>query len=467
MKLSHTSRRMFLQGAGGFLLGIPTLSSLLSRPERAAAQAKPAVRYVQWITNHGQFDQNFWPDAKFLPKTPATVGGDTLNDIKVRSLSEIEGALSSVLGADFNPVRGKMNLLRGLDLMVAKNYHNACVPTCGSWPRQDDSIPAFAYSVDAILEQSKVVYPSPVVVPALRLTPGTPSAFRWGSFCWTTRNGKPFKLPCHERTAGALQALFRNTSAQQDPASDQLHLTDQVLDDYRAVSESSAISGADRHLLQNYMDLLSEVQGRMQAESVTCAAPKQVAEDNYDLLHRNAIDLTVAALACGATKVVAYHCYQGAPQRYDEQTFHGWAHGDPILHGQMMTWRYKQLARLLTTMDAFMEPDGSTLLDNSMVYAANELSVPGHGTGHLRNMPIITAGGAGGRLVTGQYIDFNVRLLNNLLVTIFNVMGVEPAEYERGDRVGFGDYEGKFPNRYDPLAVESLRRQPLPYLFRG
>ena len=469
MKISRTSRRMFLQGAAGFALGIPTLTSLLSRPARALAQeTAPPVRYVQWITNHGQFEENFWPAAKFAPKDAAKVAGETLSNVKVRPLSEISGVMSKVLGEDFDGLRAKMNVVRGIDLMVSKNYHNSCVPTCGSWPREDNSRPDFAHSVDSILETSAAVYPSPVVLPALRLTPGTPSAYHWGSYCWTTRNGKPFRLPCHERTAGAIQALFGNEGNQQASAAfSQLKLTDQVLDDYKAVSGSTAISVTDRELLTNYMDLLADVQARMEVETVACMAPEMAKEDNFNILHQNACDLAVAAMACGATRVVAYHCYQGSPTRYDEQTFHGWAHGEPGLHGQMMVWRYKQLARLLNTMDAFVEPDGNTLLDNSMVYANNELSVPGHGSGHLQDMPIVTAGSAGGRLVTGQYIDFGVQLLNNLLITAFHVMGVGPDEYEKNDRVGFGDYVGKFPNRYNALAEEGKRRLPLPYLYRG
>src|SRR5574342_1255895 len=109
----------------------------------------------------------------------------------------------------------------------------------------------------------------------------------------------------------------------------------------------------------------------------------------------------------------------------------------------MQNYRYKQLAKLIATMDSFREADGRTLLENSFVYAGNELSDPGHGGSHLLGMPVITAGSAGGQLVTGQYIDFGGRLLNNLLVTVFAVMGLEPADYERNGVVGFGDYEGR------------------------
>ena len=98
--------------------------------------------------------------------------------------------------------------MRGLDLMVRKNFHNACVPTCASWPREDNHIPFFAHSVDSILETSTKVYPTPSRVPALRLTPGVNSGYKWGSFSWTTRNGEPFKLPALDTTQTAFEAVF-------------------------------------------------------------------------------------------------------------------------------------------------------------------------------------------------------------------------------------------------------------------
>jgi hypothetical protein len=82
-------------------------------------------------------------------------------------------------------------------------------------------------------------------------------------------------------------------------------------------------------------------------------------------------------------------------------------------------------------------------------------------------MPVMTAGGAGGLITTGQYIDFGNRLLNNLLVTIFTTMGLEPSDYEREGVVGFGDYEGPNSGNFSAYLSDSARRSPLPYLFKG
>lgn len=456
------SRRMFLQGASGMTLAIPTLGSLLPRVARAQ-DADPPVRYVQWVTDHGQFEDRFWP------KTAPSM--DVGNGVRALPLSDVPGQLSEVLGSEFDPLRGKINLVRGLDLMVVQHFHNACVPTCASWPRVDNHIPAFAHSVDSILEGSAKVYPSPAAVPALRLTPGVNSGYKWGSFSWTTRNGSPFKLPAYDKTETAFEAVFGQAAGGGTQLIDpvvqrRLRLTDQVIDDYRAVAGGAAISSDDRRQLTDYMDLLADLQKRMQVQAPGCTPPGQLSESDFDLLHKNAIDIAVAAMLCGSTRVVAYHVYQGSPSSYDEETFHAWAHDDASMHAPMQRYRYRQLAKLIETMDSIVEANGRTLLENSVVYAGNELSDPGHGSKHLQSMPTITAGTAGGQLVAGQYIDFGGRLLNNLLVSMFHVMGLDPIDYEREGVVGFGDYEGDNRDKYASYLSDAERRKPLPYLVR-
>jgi hypothetical protein len=469
MKVDLRSRRMFLQGAGGLLLAMPALPSLLWKASRVKADDTPPIRYVQWITNHGQFDYNFWPAGAQLPMEPAAVGGAEVAGVTVRPLSSIKGPLSFVLNEAFDPIRAKINLVRGLDLMVVSGYHNACVPTCASWPRTDDHAPLFSHSIDSILESSAKVYPEPVRVPVLRMTPGVNSAYKWGSFCWTTRDGAAVKLPAYDAPQTALDAVFAGNA--KDPElkaqNARIRLVDQVKEDFRHVGNLNALSGADKQLLQHYVDLLADIQRRASAEVSVFTPPTLQKQADFDVLHQNAIDVAIAAMMCGATRVVAYHCYQGAPAQYDEETFHNWCHTNGPKHGDLMVYRYRQLARLISKMDQVKDTNGKTLLDNSLVYSGNELSDPGHGQRHLQNMPVILAGNAGGRLTTGNYIDFGGRLYNNLLVTIFNVMGLTHDDYQREGVDGFGEYTGNNPEKYQKYLTVTERRKPLPFLYKG
>ena len=107
-------------------------------------------------------------------------------------------------------------------------------------------------------------------------------------------------------------------------------------------------------------------------------------------------------------------------------------------------------AKLLAKLDV-PEMGGSTYLDNSLVYWGNEL-----GFNHIAySVPCILAGGAGGFIKPGRYIDYidwdgrayfsqeNGNVIkgiphNQFLVTALQAMGLAPADYETGGKAGYG-----------------------------
>lgn len=450
----NLSRRMFLRGTGSTVLAIPFLPSLLPRSAKGqsgTSSGAAAPCYVQWVTNHGVLPERFWPT-----HAPST---EVLPGILARALTDETGALSDVLDGSWSSLRSQVNVIRGLDLLASAHYNNASVPTCASWPRQDSGVPGFAHSVDSILGSSALLYPTPPPMPVLRLTPGVNSSAKWGSFCWTTRSNTPFKLPGYAHSTAALQAIFSS------PSQNATRLVDDVLRDYNDTVNSPHIGTNDRQQLEDYIALLGELQSRMAANRDSCTAPSVAAEpEDFEALHDNAIDIAVAAMACRATRVVAYHCYHGGPSLYDEGLFRHWAHTAPEQHVTMQRFRYRQLAKLVGRMDSLVESDGNTLLNNSLVYANNELPDPR--AQRWRDFPVITAGTAGGRLRTGQYLDFGGHLLNSLLVTIFHTMGLPPQHFEQ-DSPGFGEYEGTGSDDYQPHLTTTARRQALGYLYLG
>lgn len=478
MKISR-SRRMFLQGSGGLMLAAPTLTSLLPRRAEAHTQVHLPVRYVQWVTNHGQQSNLWWPKINMKGEPEVQVNGTPVPGVKAKLLSELQdmNKMSTMLGAANgfdDAVRAKMTILGGLDVLTEKKFHNSCSSTCATSPSQENHKPdKFPYSVDAVMEKSTEVYPTPSKVTALRMTPGVNWSYKWGSYSWHGQN-----LPAKDKSSVILGEDFAGVSTKPtttlDPAVTQrIKLTNRVIEDYRSTSKNTRLSTTDRNILSTYMDLMADIERRLDVKPAACEVPNLVNEaGNFDLLHDNFTDLTVAALLCGITRIAAYHCFQSSPTYYDEESHHGWAHmsvesTNTKPHVDMMTWRTKQLAKLVTKMNAITEGNGKTLLDNSLVYQANELSNPGHGAQHLENMPLCTFGSAGGHLRTGEYIYFSSRPVNNLLVTFFNVMGMAPADYERGS-VGFGTYNGGVNmSRYTAYLSDSEKRKPLPYYYLG
>jgi hypothetical protein len=95
-------------------------------------------------------------------------------------------------------------------------------------------------------------------------------------------------------------------------------------------------------------------------------------------------------------------------------------------------WHAGKLGRLLQKLDAYVEADGRTVLDNSAILYTNEMS---DGKLHsFMDLPYIIAGSAGGRFRQGLYYPLGPEGQtdrsaphNRLLNTIVNALGVPSA----------------------------------------
>jgi hypothetical protein len=95
-----------------------------------------------------------------------------------------------------------------------------------------------------------------------------------------------------------------------------------------------------------------------------------------------------------------------------------------------------------------MDPNGGTMLDNTVIFWHSEFGHYGHDNQHMRH-PIVIAGGGGRTLRLGRYlrlrdIESDVRVPHNkLLVSIAHAMGRTEINYF-GDRdlTGRAEYQG-------------------------
>ena len=98
---------------------------------------------------------------------------------------------------------------------------------------------------------------------------------------------------------------------------------------------------------------------------------------------------------------------------------------------KIYTWYAERIARLLDQLAAVEEGEG-TLLDNTLVVWGSEL---GKGNSHaFERVPFVLAGGAGGALPTGRYLQFAGVPHNRLLVSICRAMGLSDLDQFRDDR---------------------------------
>lgn len=479
--VSRRGRRAFLRGAGGLALAIPFLPSLA--PKHAQAQAKPSLRFAMMLSQYGR-DVLRWSPA--LAEAQLTEH----DGVYVSPLSDIDGPISYILSEAFDPVRNKLSVVQGLDELAPYGLHNASLPTTGS-ARDPSSAEGFGYSIDCVLEESKTFYSSAPVVSALRTAPGDAST-AWrdhSTFSWTSRAKLGESIQSEWNPETIYQRYFDPTVvADQVARAERVRgLTDRVFENYRAVMTGSKIGKADRERLDNYMSLIREVDGALTIRPQACgrAGAPQPPTQEMEAVHSAMIDLEVAALACGTTKIVMHCIVQGATSQ--DEDLHGPAHAgpgrnatlsDPVSRAAIhKRWQMTRVAEFLTKLDAVMEEDGTTLLDNTLFIYGNE---DGDGSHKHVDLPVLVAGGQG-RIRTGYYIDFRPRPFyegtwgralgrpyNQLLVTAFRALGLEPAEYQRFGQRGFGPYDVA-PDANAPHYAPFLKDPDatLPFLYNG
>ncbi len=481
MKWIPTTRRHFLQGAGGLTLALPTLPSLLPAAARSAVM-RPPKRFVAVLSYFGQWFKYWYPEPTSMTKLA--------DDVHHVELASLQGPISSILNTDFDPLRKKLTLIRGLD-GLCKTGHNGTFPLTGSmWiSYEHERADAFPYSIDHVLETSKRVYPTDPRLPALRLSPHLTE--RNQSFSWTKRGGQAVRLPSLWNEASAFNKVFGRalpggTFGPSTEHASSMKSVDLVFEDYRSLLASPRLGADDRQRLTNYVELLQQARRRMDivARPLACAgAPGRLADamnrgKTTDQLYANHFDVMVSALACDITRVatIVIHHWSSTDPNLSPSAVHDASHSNPEKNAMWNAWIAKQVAVLLSKMDAITEADGSTLLDNSAVLWSNEL---GQGEAHVfGDIPVLLAGGLQGQLRTGHFIDYRQnprvgayanryfigRPYNQLLVTLLEAMGLEPQDYERDGIKGFGTYSGISPEYYQHLAkYVPQRRQHLPF----
>jgi hypothetical protein len=106
---------------------------------------------------------------------------------------------------------------------------------------------------------------------------------------------------------------------------------------------------------------------------------------------------------------------------------------------------------LIERLESYVEADGNTVLDNSVILYTNELS---DGKAHSwLDLPYILAGSCGGYFKQGEYLqlgEYEEAPHNKLLNTIVNAMGI-PSDW-------FGVPQGEagptmLPGVYDELLA--------------
>ncbi len=210
------------------------------------------------------------------------------------------------------------------------------------------------------------------------------------------------------------------------------------LESYRA---SAGVD--DREKLDAHLSAVRGIEARLEQKNVACRRAPQVAKTDLDpnaLENTPAVldlqqDLVVAALACDLTRVasIQYRVGENDNDRYqwagvENEGHHMLTHSGDSQAAEraqlvkIYTWHAEKFARLLDGLRAVREGNG-TLLDNTLVVWGSEI---GKGNSHsFDRAPFITAGGCGGTVRTGRFLDLPAKTPHNrLLVSMCHAMGL-------------------------------------------
>lgn len=205
----------------------------------------------------------------------------------------------------------------------------------------------------------------------------------------------------------------------------------------------SKLAPSDQALLDSYQESLRDIERRLAtmpapATGGACVKPDLgtkvdvKAESNYIKVGQLQMDLMVAALQCGVTRVASLQWGNS-----NDQCSYSWLGvnnlGHDLAHNnnncdpsgskklQVFRWYAEQAKYLLDKMDAIPEGNG-TMLDNTVVLWASEFSDSnGHNSDKLS---WLLFGSAGGYFKTGQILDCGGKSTNDLHTSLCNAFGI-------------------------------------------
>lgn len=484
----RASRRQFLMGTGGALLALPLLPSLLPRELEAQTMAAASQeRYFAHMTTwHAVLQDQFYGTLLDLkPEQTTTYGGFAIRSAALPYTQKgSKVVLSEILQAESSNLTprlfGLMNVINGLDFGASPGHNRG--GTLGG----DGANP----TIDQVMAASKAFYPNAPLQPAI--VRNLVSLSRTSTGIVQTEQTADSNVKLFDR-------LFKTTTT---PNSSQTVLVDSVKEHAALVKADARCSAECRTRLDDYLTMLSEVQGKVQqtvnssfARPTVDTRALEQAEGFYGRPDSQVAceklwnDIIVAAFTAGISRI--YVC---GPNTYtfgpsSEHPWHNdYAHqieANPAARAGYSAAVQRQFEGaqldLARKMDAVKTADGLSLLDKGLVAGGHEMGSGGSpGNHHNRCIPIVTFGNAGGFFKTGLSLDYRDPdsftwsisptsprwwrglLYNQWMGMVLRAMGVPPSDYSNnGGAYGYPSVKG---NNDHSDAVWTAAAGNLPWL---
>ena len=419
----HLHRRTFLRGAGT-ALALPLLDAMVPALTAERLTAAAPVRRLGFIYFPLGVDRDRW--------LPDEDGANYEFSEALQPLAPHRGKFLVLTGLSSDPDRSKA----GFHDRAMASFMTGCEPTEGKVQ--------VGISVDQVAARSL----------------GEDTQF--GSLELTTEDtgnlpGPVFKsatnpLPFEKNPRFVFERLFGEGGRIDPVARRQRQAADRSALDAVAgrIAELKADLGPeDRQKLDQYLESIRDIERRI--DVATSKQPVELPEtkrpagvpDTWPEHVRLMFDLQSLALQADLTRVWTFLYGREATSMNFPHLGITMGHHE-ISHHNFETEKLDALAKInvnqvelfsyfLSKLDA-IEEAGSTLLDRSLILYASSLSVP---TSHSqRNLPVLLAGGAAGRVAGGRHVRFagDTTPLTNLYLTMLDKVGV-PTE-QLGDSTG-------------------------------
>lgn len=420
MKRWQLSRRTLLRGAGA-ALALPLFEQML--PARAwAAQAAP-VRLLAFYVPNGM-RMSAW--------TPAQTGSAY--------------AMSNIL-KPLQPVRSELLVLSGLantpadpNGAGAHAWGTSGLLSCTSVKRTEGVDVRAGISVDQVAAahlKGKTPFNSWEL--------GTDGGNNAGSCdvdhsCAYTRTiswSSPTSPRAKETSPrAAFERLFGDEGTPEQAERRRvlrLSVLDAVREDTKALQ--ARLGTTDRARLDEYLTGIRELEQRVtdQVFSEQCdASGFAISGDAFVQRTAAFIDLMVLAFKCDQTRVITFMLGNGQSHRvFDflglKSPHHAYSHhkneqANLAALEAIGVWEVQQYATLVGKLAAVKDPDGTSLLHNSLVLFGSELADP-QSHQHV-NLPILLAGRGGGAVTPGRHLQFSGgEPLANLHISLLQALG--------------------------------------------
>ncbi|MBL9020647.1 MAG: DUF1552 domain-containing protein [Myxococcales bacterium] len=478
--MKKLGRRMWLRGAGGFALAIPLLPSLLEEKE-AKAGTTGRKRFVAMGTNHGAiWQQSMYPNEATLTQSAQYAGRAVRRGGLELSVANGVASLSPVLSASSDrftsALAAKMNVLRGLDVTFYLAHHRG--GHLGNYAENDgngtdgqttqaDRRP----TIDQVLAWSPSFYPDlATILERALVIGGNGMSANWSSP--STKSGTIQNIAPENDSLALFNRIF---VPEEDPAEVRPPIVDRVLEDYKRLRNGNRrLSTADKQRLDDHLDRLDELQRKINVqvscgdiEPPTKSSTEEWASSSYGIdpvaqsrFWQLQNDVIAAAFACDTSRIATMFCTDIFSE-YVGDWHQDVAHQAHFTNGEAQATIAAAHQRffenvfldLVAKLDAIDDTDG-TVLDSTLIQWTQESGCATHDPIEL---PVVTAGSAGGFFTTGSYADYrnlgspahqasadsavnshNGLVYNQWLGNVLQAMGLDPSEYESGDYGGYG-----------------------------